>query len=124
MASKKTETAETPETPETETASPPAPARIDPLDLSSAELGSMGRDDIVDLVFQLSDRVRRAEERGTVGTLADATRAITALLDLHRTVGATHSSTVRGRKPEAAPDYLAAARKLGDAVAASILAAE
>jgi len=51
-----------------------------------------------------------------------AALAVTALLDLHRTVGTGQGSTIRGRKPDgSAPRYLEAAKALGERLCDDVL---
>lgn len=56
----------------------------------------------------------------------EAAVIVSALLDLHRTVGAgSQGATVRGRKPDGtAPRYLEAARAVGDALVTELLGPE
>lgn len=101
-----------------------------------AKLEKLTKSELVDLV-QLS-LAEAAETRDALARTRDAlvqhrdqgrarpedAMVVTALLDLHRTVGAEarQGSTIRGRKAESiAPRYLEAARTLGDELVTAIL---
>lgn len=94
-----------------------------------AELTKLSKTELVDRVLAAKDDVAFLD--GRLRELNHARRArpedamvVSALLDLHRTVGAEarQGSTIRGRKAETtAPRYLEAARALGDELVTAIL---
>lgn len=94
-----------------------------------AELAKLSKTDLVDRVLAAKDDVAFLD--GRLRELNHARRArpedamvVTALLDLHRTVGAEarQGSTIRGRKSDVIPPrYLEAARTLGDELVTAIL---
>lgn len=114
-----------PETPDETLAQPPAADlnRYTKAELIQQLLEVTSRAD--QLADQLADQHHRRDARDGHPPPVDSALCISALLDLHRTVGTASGATIRGRKANGfVPRYLEAAKHLGEQLCNQVLGAE